>query len=82
MSRKMDSLGRVVIPIEIRRALNWHEGDLISIGIEDDHVILGRLSAVCIFCGSADQLREFRHQLICTHCSAELSGERSPTNTA
>ncbi|MGB2757228.1 MAG: AbrB/MazE/SpoVT family DNA-binding domain-containing protein [Acidimicrobiia bacterium] len=79
MARKLDSLGRVVIPIEIRRALGWHDGDLINIGVEEDHVILGRLAPSCVFCGSSADLSEFRNQLVCVHCTAELGGAPAPT---
>ena len=79
MARKLDSLGRVVIPIEIRRMLGWHDGDLINIGVDDEHVILGRLAPSCVFCGSAAELREFRNQLVCVHCVAELNGAPTPT---
>lgn len=82
MTRKIDSLGRVVIPIEIRRGMGWSVGDLIGIGVDEDRVVLGRIAPACVLCGSSVDLREFREQLVCTHCVDELRAEPNSDNTA
>ena len=74
MSRKVDDLGRVVIPAEMRKAFGIREGDQIDIGVEEDRIILQRKHDLCVFCSSSNDLKEFRDRMVCASCIHELTG--------
>ncbi len=71
--RKVDALGRIVIPAEIRRLFNIGEGDELTISVMEESVKLQKLEATCTFCGSTKQVSSFRGKGICANCTAELS---------
>jgi transcriptional pleiotropic regulator of transition state genes len=73
MARKIDRLGRIVLPAEMRKALELGDGDLVEIVIEDDHIALIKVARTCVFCGRTIGLRDFRSKVICGHCVAELN---------
>ncbi len=66
--RKVDELGRVVIPIELRRTLGIDEKDALEIYVDQEKIILKKYEPACIFCGSADQVQHFRGKLVCKEC--------------
>lgn len=68
--RKMDPLGRVVIPIEIRRTMNIEIQDGLEIFVDNDRIILMRYqpSYECVFCGSTETVSEFKGRKICDKC--------------
>ena len=70
ITRKIDELGRVVIPIELRRALDISEKDFIQIYTEEDKIILKRHSKSCLFCtnNTEDELIEYKGKPICKSC--------------
>lgn len=70
--RKVDELGRIVLPIELRRTLNIEEKDALEIYIEDDKIILRKYEPACTFCGSADDVVNFNGKLICKTCAAKI----------
>jgi transcriptional pleiotropic regulator of transition state genes len=72
MARKIDSLGRVVLPAEMRKQLGIETGDLVAITLEDGRVTLEKIEARCVFCGSTDDLREFSDKLVCSDCVTAL----------
>ena len=71
--RKMDDLGRVVVPAETRRLFNIHEGDELSITNEKGGIVLRKLEASCIFCASTDDVSPFKDRGICAACSDDLT---------
>ena len=71
--RKLDKLGRVVLPIELRRGLDWNEHDRVEIFIEDDRVILQKYEPNCLFCGGTKNLKEFRGKQVCARCVEKMS---------
>lgn len=71
--RRVDELGRVVIPIEIRNQFNIIEKDPIEIYVDDSSIILKKYEPNCIFCGSTENLVEYKDKLICEKCSKELN---------
>ena len=71
--RKVDELGRVVLPIELRRTLEIAEKDPLEIYVEGDSIILRKHSEHCIFCGSNSDLVEFKGKLVCRNCLEELN---------
>ncbi len=66
--RKVDDLGRVVIPAGIRRSLNIREGDALEVHVEGDDVIFCKSADQCVFCGSDEGLQGFRAKLVCRSC--------------
>lgn len=74
MARKMDGLGRVVIPAEMRRAMDIKAGDEVIIGFEDGAVILRAADAACVFCGGSRDVGDFRGRGVCADCRAQLGG--------
>jgi transcriptional pleiotropic regulator of transition state genes len=75
MTRRIDALGRIVVPAELRRILEIHEGDLLEIRVEEGHVVLAKVEKVCVFCGSASEsLRPHHEKLVCPECVDGLTG--------
>jgi transcriptional pleiotropic regulator of transition state genes len=73
MARKVDQLGRIVLPAEIRRMFGIQAGDLVEISVDARHILLSKLEDRCVFCGSAAQLVEFAGKRVCRDCQAGLS---------
>ena len=73
IARKVDDLGRVVLPVEMRRALGLTAGDEVDISLDDNAIFLRKVEAKCTFCGGSDNLRAFRERQVCASCSAALS---------
>lgn len=71
--RKVDELGRVVIPIELRRTLNIQERDALEIYVDGEHIILKKYEPACIFCDNARDVHDYKGKNICSDCLKELS---------
>ena len=70
--RKIDELGRIVLPIETRRSLELNPGDGVEIFVEKDKIILQKYAPSCIFCGEADDVITFKNKRICRACLEEM----------
>ena len=70
--RKVDELGRIVLPIEIRKVLDIKQKDAIEIFTDDDKIILKKYQPACLFCGNADDITYYKGKLICKSCLKEL----------
>lgn len=70
--RKVDDLGRVVIPAGIRRSLSIREGDAVEVHVEGDQVILSKPTDQCVFCGEEEGLETFREKALCRGCVAAV----------
>ena len=70
--RKVDELGRIVLPIEMRRTLDIAERDSLEIYVEGDSIILKKYQPACIFCGSSKDLVSFEGKNVCPDCIARL----------
>ncbi|MCI7249270.1 MAG: AbrB/MazE/SpoVT family DNA-binding domain-containing protein [Clostridiales bacterium] len=70
--RKVDELGRIVLPIELRRTLNIDIKDPVEIFVDGDSIMLKKYEPACIFCGSSDNVRQVRGKNICAACIEEL----------
>ena len=66
--RKVDELGRVVIPIELRRTLGIDIKDSLEIYVDSDKIILKKYEPACIFCGNADNVKYYKGRIICQEC--------------
>lgn len=74
--RKIDDLGRIVLPIELRRTLDIAERDSIEIYVDSDQIILKKYQPTCVFCGSSENLCEFKDKIVCSKCIEELEDSR------
>ena len=71
--RKVDELGRIVMPIELRRTLNINEKDSLEIFVDNDRIVLQKYEPACIFCGNADNIINYKGRNICEECILEMS---------
>ncbi|MGI6649577.1 MAG: AbrB/MazE/SpoVT family DNA-binding domain-containing protein [Syntrophomonadaceae bacterium] len=71
--RKVDELGRIVIPIELRRTLGIEEKDALEIYVDNEKIILKKYEPACVFCGNADDVGHFRGKNVCRQCAQEMS---------
>lgn len=74
--RKVDELGRVVIPKELRRTYNIKELDPLEIYVDEDKIVLCKYEAscACIFCRNVENIRNFKGKNVCAACASELKG--------
>jgi transcriptional pleiotropic regulator of transition state genes len=73
IKRRVDELGRIVLPIEIRRNLEINERDVLEISIENDKVVLKKAINSCVFCSSQIGLTTYMNKHICSKCKKELT---------
>ncbi len=71
--RKVDELGRVVIPIELRRNLGIEEKDALEIYVNGEQIILQKYEPACIFCGNADSVTNYKNKIVCRECIDNLN---------
>ena len=71
--RKVDELGRIVIPIELRRTLNVAEKDALEIYVDGEQIILKKYEPACIFCDDARDITVYKGKNICKNCLNDLS---------
>lgn len=72
MVRKIDSLGRIVLPIELRRVLEIDEDSTLEIFVDGEEIVLKKYQPACIFCGEAKNVTQYRGRNICTDCKKEI----------
>lgn len=70
--RKVDELGRVVLPIELRRTLDIAEKDALEIYVDEAAIILKKYEPACIFCDNAKDIVVFKGKNICPDCLNEM----------
>ena len=71
--RRVDELGRIVLPVELRRALEIAERDTLEIALDGDHIVLRKYQHVCVFCNAAAELLDYRGKRICRRCLQTLN---------
>ncbi len=71
--RKVDDLGRIVLPIELRRTLDIVERDELEIFMENDRIILQKFEPACIFCESSRSLMVYRGKNVCQDCIRRMA---------
>ncbi|MFW6035262.1 MAG: AbrB/MazE/SpoVT family DNA-binding domain-containing protein [Halothermotrichaceae bacterium] len=74
--RKIDNLGRIVLPKELRNTMNIDKKDPMEIYVDKDTVILKKYQPACIFCGNADEVFEYKGKVICKECLEKMSDEK------
>ena len=72
-TRRVDSLGRVVLPADLRHALGIREGDVMDVAVEDGHLVLRRHEPMCTFCSARDDLIEHAGKYACGPCVSALA---------
>ena len=70
--RRVDDLGRIVIPMELRRTLGIHVKDPISISVEGERIILERYRESCVICGVEQHVRTVKDRPVCDDCIGEI----------
>jgi len=70
--RNVDELGRIVIPMEIRRTFGIGIKDPLEIFVEGDKIILTKCKNVCAFCGCEDNIVRFKDKFICNNCKKDV----------
>ena len=70
--RKVDELGRIVIPIELRRNLGIYEKDSLEIYVDDEKIILKKYEPACVFCGNASDIQIFKGKQVCKECVSTM----------
>ena len=71
--RKVDELGRIVLPLELRKTLNIDTKDSLEIYVEGDSIILKKYAPCCIFCGESNEVTTFKDKNVCNNCKKELA---------
>lgn len=66
--RKVDALGRIVIPMELRRTFGIDVGDPVRIFVDGDRIVLQKHEAACVFCGHTENVSEVRSRPVCAAC--------------
>lgn len=72
VTRRLDSLGRIAVPIEIRRTMGIEEKDALEIFVDGDKIILKKYEPACIFCGDAEDVVNYKGKNLCKACLEEL----------
>lgn len=70
--RRVDELGRVVIPIELRRLYGIDEKDALEIWTDDDKILLRKYQPLCVFCGSGSDVTMYKGKNVCASCVTAL----------
>ena len=70
--RRIDELGRIVLPIEIRRSLDIKENDALEIFTDENHIVLKKYVPACTFCGEAENVVLFEEKRVCRRCIDRL----------
>lgn len=72
MYRPIDRLGRIVLPIELRRVLDLNIKDTVEIYVDEDKIILKKHESSCVFCDNAEKLKSFGGVFVCSDCVDKL----------
>ena len=73
--RRVDELGRIVLPVELRRTLDIEEKDQLEIFLEEDKIILRKFDPACLFCGGAQELVSYKGKNVCQRCLDALNNQ-------
>lgn len=76
MARKVDDLGRIVLPVEMRRMFGIRPGDELEIAVDSGAILLRKIESRCVFCGDdGNTLRPYREKQVCAACIKELGAD-------
>lgn len=72
--RRIDELGRIVLPSDVRKALDLKSGtDRVEIFADGESIVLKKYRASCIFCGEFENTVEFKGQKVCASCAGRIN---------
>ena len=74
IARKVDELGRIVLPVEMRRLFGIRPGDEMEISVDGGAIQLRKVEVRCVFCEGTDGLKPFRQKQVCAQCAGSLCG--------
>lgn len=73
-TKQVDQLGRVVLPLNLRRKFHIKTGDHVAFSVDDNgHILLQKATPHCALCGNADDLKEFERGNVCGDCRTKIS---------
>ena len=75
MFRRVDELGRIVLPKELRTRLEIEEGDPLEIFLDGDHIVLQKYQPACVFCNNIDDIVYFNGKRVCSACVEKLKSQ-------
>lgn len=70
--RKVDELGRVVLPVELRKTFDIKKEDPLEIYVDGDSIVLKKYEPACIFCGNAKNVKRIHDKIVCEDCLEEM----------
>lgn len=70
--RKVDELGRIVLPIELRRTLDIEVKDALEFYVDGSQIVLKKYEPACVFCGNATDVIHYKNKNICKTCIQEM----------
>lgn len=71
--RRIDELGRIVLPIELRNKMDIKNKDSIEIFVDEDKIILKKYEPACLFCGNAENVILYKGKLVCRYCLEDMN---------
>jgi len=74
-TRRIDHLGRIVVPVELRRSLGINDGDALEIAANGDELVLRKVAPGCAICGGTEKLVQMHDKHLCTDCVREIQRE-------
>lgn len=76
--RRLDHLGRIVLPRELRDTFGIERGDLMQVFVDENRIVLEKYAPGCVFCGELSHIQFFRARPICPDCRQSLEPSPSP----
>ena len=73
--RKIDELGRIVLPIEIRKTLDIQQKDALELFTDGNKIILQKYQPSCIFCDQVEDIVYFNGKRVCSHCIEKMKNQ-------
>ena len=73
ITRKVDELGRIVIPMELRNRLKIDEKDAMEVYVENNSIVLKKVENKCVFCGGKKDITFYKDIAVCQNCIKELN---------
>lgn len=73
--RSIDELGRIVLPMELRRTMDINKRDKLEIYVDGENIVLAKHQFSCVFCGACDEVLEFKGHYVCKNCICELESK-------
>lgn len=70
--RQVDELGRIVLPIELRRTFGIEQKDALEIYTDNNTIVLKKYEPACIFCGDASDMITYKGKNVCSTCASKM----------